>query len=93
MSGQDVTLKVGEWSDFVTFTFPIRKLIKIHGIARFYLLEMGPHFKLYLQAINFDPRDPVVPITYHKSFAREIYRKIGLWKTLGWALDTWAFDE
>jgi predicted AlkP superfamily phosphohydrolase/phosphomutase len=93
VSGQTIDLKQGEWSDFVRFEFPIRKLIKVHGIARFYLLEMGPRFKLYLSALNFDPLDPVMPITYPKSFAREIYNKIGLWKTLGWALDTWAFDE
>jgi predicted AlkP superfamily phosphohydrolase/phosphomutase len=93
VSDQDVTLREGEWSDFVRFVFPIRKLIRVHGIARFYLLEMGPHFRLYLQAINIDPTAPVLPITYPKSFAREIYQKIGLWKTLGWAIDTWALDE
>jgi len=93
VSGQEVTLQEHEWSDFVRFEFPIRQVVKIHGIARFYLLEMGPSLKLYLQAINLDPTSPGVPITYPKGFAKEIYGKIGLWKTLGWALDTWALDE
>jgi predicted AlkP superfamily phosphohydrolase/phosphomutase len=93
VSGQELTLREGEWSDFVRFEFPIRKVIRVHGISRFYLMQVGPSFKLYLQAINIDPLDPVIPITYPKSFAKEIYKKIGLWKTLGWALDTWALDE
>ncbi len=93
VSGQDVILKEGQWSDFVRLEFPIRKVVKVKGITRFYLMELGPHLKLYLQAINIDPTDPVLPITYPKSFAKEIYHKIGLWKTLGWALDTWALDE
>jgi predicted AlkP superfamily phosphohydrolase/phosphomutase len=90
---QTVHLGEGEWSDFVRFTFPIRKVIKVRGIARFYLLEMGPQLKLYLSAINLDPLDPIVPITYPEGFAKQIHDQIGDWKTLGWALDTWAFNE
>lgn len=91
--GETVTLREGEWSDFVRFTFPIRKLVRIQGIARFYLLEMGEHFRLYMSPINLDPIDPVVPVTYPDAFSKEIYDRIGNYKTLGWALDTWALNE
>lgn len=91
--GQSISLQEGEWSDFVRFVFPIRGLVKIHGVARFNLLEMGDHFRLYMSPINFDPIDPVVPVTYPEDFSNEIYEKIGDYKTLGWALDTWALNE
>ena len=54
---------------------------------------MGPHLKLYLQAINFDPQEPVLPITDPPGWSRELHRLVGNWKTLGWAMDTWALDE
>ncbi len=91
--GQEIRLKEGEWSDVVRLEFPIRRLVRISGITRFHLMELGPEVRLYMQAINLDPTDPIVPITYPKGFAGEIFRKIGFWKTLGWALDTWALDE
>ncbi|MFN8546705.1 MAG: alkaline phosphatase family protein [Candidatus Eisenbacteria bacterium] len=92
--GQDLTLKQGEWSDFVGIEFKIRKLVKVHGIARFHLIELGPRLKLYLSPINLDPMHPIVPVTYPASFAREIHDRIGGdWPTLGWGPDTWALDE
>lgn len=90
---QTLTLREHEWSDFVHLEFPIRKLVTVHGIARFHLLEMGAKFRLYLSAVHIDPLKPVIPITYPKSFAREIHSKIGDYPTLGWGIDTWALDE
>jgi len=91
--GQEVSLREGEWSNFVRMEFAMRKLVKVHGIARFHLLEMGPHLKLYMSPINLDPLKPIVPLTYPADFSKDIQSKIGDWKTLGWALDTWALNE
>jgi predicted AlkP superfamily phosphohydrolase/phosphomutase len=93
VSGRNVSLKEGEWSDFIRLEFPIRRVVRVKGITRFCLLQLGPELKLYMQAINFDPLDPVFPITSPAGFAREIFQKVGLWKTLGWAMDTWALNE
>jgi predicted AlkP superfamily phosphohydrolase/phosphomutase len=93
VSGQKLSLKEGEWSDFIRLEFPIRRVVRVKGITRFCLLQLGPQLKLYMQAINFDPLNPVFPITYPEGFAKEIFQKVGLFKTLGWAMDTWALDE
>ncbi len=90
---QEVEIAEGEWSDFVRFVFPIRKLVKIHGMARFHLLEMDDHLKLYLSAINLDPIEPIVPVSYPPEFSKDIQEAIGDYKTLGWAHDTWALNE
>jgi predicted AlkP superfamily phosphohydrolase/phosphomutase len=95
VSGKEIELKPGQWSDWVEMTFPVNPIIKIHGITRFYLISMVPEFRLYMQAINLNPiKLPAsVAVTYPKGFARQIYDRIGYWKTLGWAIDTWALDE
>ncbi len=63
--GQDLTLKAGEWSDWVRFTFPFNPLIKVHGIGSFRLMSIEPEMRLYLSPIQFDPEHlpPVLDIT------------------------------
>ncbi len=94
-SGNQLDLKVGEWSEWVSFTFPFNALVKMHGIGRFRLMELEHEVRLYLSPIVFDPRNlpPVVDITAPKSFAGELCEDYGLFKTLGWAIDTWSIAE
>jgi len=93
VAGQKFALREGEWSEFIRFEFPIRRLVRVRGIARMNLLQLGPQLKLYLQAINFDPQAPVMPITQPAGWSKELYKLVGNFKTLGWAMDTWALDE
>ena len=94
-SGQKVTLRPGEWSGWTEFVFPFNPLIKIHGISRFHLIAAQPEIKLYLSPINFDPRSlpPGFNITTPAKWAPQLARDYGLYKTLGWQIDTWAISE
>jgi len=94
-SGQTVTLKPGEWSGWTDFVFPFNPLIKIHGISRFHLITSQPEVKLYLSPINFDPRNlpPGFNISAPPKWASQLARNYGLYKTLGWQIDTWAISE
>src|SRR4051812_16898844 len=51
----DLSLKPGQWSDWVHFTFPFNSVIKVQGIGKFKLLALEPEIKLYLSPIDFDP--------------------------------------
>ncbi len=95
VSGQKVTLRPGEWSEWVDFVFPFNPLIKLHGISRFHLISSQPEVKLYLSPINFDPRQlpPGFRISAPKNWAPELAKRFGLYKTLGWQIDTWAISE
>ena len=42
VDGQKRTLKPGEWTDWVDFTFPFNPLIKLRGISRFHLIAAQP---------------------------------------------------
>jgi len=94
-SGQKLTLKQGEWSGWTDFVFPFNPLIKLRGISRFHLISVAPEIRLYLSPINFDPRNlpPGLRISTPVKWAPELAKKYGLYKTLGWQIDTWAISE
>lgn len=95
VSGQNVTLKPGEWSDWVEFEFPFSSVVSIHGISRFHLLSVQPEINLYLSPINFDPRSlpPGFGVTTPEDWAPELAEEHGPYKTIGWGIDTWAISE
>jgi predicted AlkP superfamily phosphohydrolase/phosphomutase len=94
-SGQKVTLKPGQWSGWTEFVFPFNPLIKLHGISRFHLIASQPEVKLYLSPINFDPRHlpPGFKVSAPAQWAPRLAAQYGLYKTLGWQIDTWAISE
>ena len=93
--GHSYLLREGEWSPWVPFRFTLNPLIYLYGIGRFYLIEASPVLKLYLSPINFHPVK--VPLNFSLSsprkFSKELAEELGLYKTLGWAEDTWALNE
>ncbi|HEY2093417.1 MAG TPA: alkaline phosphatase family protein [Thermoanaerobaculia bacterium] len=95
VSDQKFTLKPGEWTGWVNFEFPFNDLIKLHGISRFHLISSQPEVKLYLSPINFDPRSlpPGFKISSPTRWAPDLAKQYGLYKTLGWEIDTWAISE
>jgi predicted AlkP superfamily phosphohydrolase/phosphomutase len=90
-----ITLKPGEWSPWVVFTFPFNPLVKLRGIGRFHLATLSPEIQLYLSPINFSPADlpPSVKITAPASLAGRLVKRYGLYKTMGWKDDTWSMSE
>ena len=95
VSGQRLTLKPGDWSGWTEFVFPFNPLIKLHGVSRFHLISSQPEVKLYLSPINFDPRHlpPGFKISAPARWAPQLARQFGLYKTIGWQIDTWAISE
>jgi predicted AlkP superfamily phosphohydrolase/phosphomutase len=95
VSGQKFTMRPGQWSDWVEFVFPFNGLISVHGISRFHLISSQPEVKLYLSPINFDPRSlpPGFKVSSPTRWASQLAKQFGLYKTLGWQIDTWAISE
>ncbi|MBI4435815.1 MAG: alkaline phosphatase family protein [Candidatus Omnitrophica bacterium] len=92
--GKSYPLKESQWSPWVTFQFDFNPLLHVYGIGRFYLLSLSP-FKLYLSPINFHPaRIPFsFSISSPRRFSKDLVEEVGLFKTLGWAIDTWSLNE
>lgn len=92
---QRVTLKEKEWSDWIDFIFPYNPLIKVRGVSKFYVLSIQPELRIYLSPINFDPRHLPIGfnVTYPPSWAKELAKKFGIFRTIGWGVDTWSVSE
>ena len=95
VSGNDLSLQPGQWSDWAHFTFPFNSLIKLKGIGRFKLLSIDPEVRLYLSPIDFDPEHlpPGFPVTTPASFVKDLTHEHGLFKTRGWMIDTWSLTN
>jgi predicted AlkP superfamily phosphohydrolase/phosphomutase len=92
VSGARVELRAGEWSDWVRFVFPFNPLVKLRGIGRFHVLAIEPEVRVYLSPIQFDPSSlpPAFDITTPDALAGRMAKRFGLFKTIGWMIDTWS---
>jgi predicted AlkP superfamily phosphohydrolase/phosphomutase len=95
VSGEDLRLEPGKWSGWVHFVFPFNSLIKVRGIGKFRLLALTPEIKLYLSPVQFDPEHlpPGFDITTPPSYVHDLTHRFGLFKTIGWMIDTWSLTD
>ncbi len=93
VGGQEQTVPEGGWSDWFDLRFRGGMFVDVRGISRFYVLEVYPEIRLYLEPISMDPRNPPVPISSPPGFSSELVRRIGLYKTMGWVHETWGLNE
>jgi predicted AlkP superfamily phosphohydrolase/phosphomutase len=90
-----VTLKPGQWSDWLLLEFRVNPLIAIHGYARLRLAAVAPEIGLYLSPIQFDPErlPPGFTISSPAGFAKDLVARYGRYKTMGWGIDTWSIQS
>ncbi|TDI98334.1 MAG: nucleotide pyrophosphatase [Caldithrix sp.] len=86
-------LKKNIYTDWIELRFKAGFGINVHGIARFYLIETQPHFRLYMTPINIDPEKPALPVSYPYSYSVYLSKLFGKYATLGLAEDTWSLNE
>jgi predicted AlkP superfamily phosphohydrolase/phosphomutase len=93
VDGERLELNPGRLSEWVTLTFRAAPGIKVSGICRMMITEMGEHFSLYVTPLNIDPEKPAMPISHPSYYATYLAKKTGKFSTLGLAEDTWALNE
>jgi predicted AlkP superfamily phosphohydrolase/phosphomutase len=91
--GQSLTVPEGGWSEWRDWSFPVSDTFSVKAISRFFVLEAGERVRLYMTCLQFDPRDPYIPISEPKEYAKELAERYGLYKTIGWAEDTHALRQ
>ena len=85
IQGTKLSLKQGEWSGWVPLTFNVNFLIKLHGMTQFFVQRADSELQIYAHPANMDPRDPPIAISKPDSFAQDLVKKIGVYRTIGWA--------
>ncbi|MDD5339711.1 MAG: alkaline phosphatase family protein [Candidatus ainarchaeum sp.] len=90
--GKEYALKQGEWSEWADIQFEANPFVKVKGTGRFYLISTDP-LSLYLMPVSLDPRDPFFRISTPEWYSRQVAEDDGLYKTVGWADDTWALND
>ena len=93
LQDQDIHLQKGKWSDWVSLSFKITPLVKMRGMSQFLLLETEPDVKLYMSPVNWDPRNPPLPISKPNNWSKKLVKEVGVFRTLGWAEATWPLNE
>jgi predicted AlkP superfamily phosphohydrolase/phosphomutase len=93
IDGQHLSLEPGKWSPWIDLTFKVNFLVRVHGMAQLLLENAGNELQLFISPVNFKPDAPPVPMSSPPSFAGDLYKAIGNYRTLGWAEETWALNE
>jgi predicted AlkP superfamily phosphohydrolase/phosphomutase len=94
VAGTQVLLREQEWSPWVPISFEQGPLGRpLAAIARFYLLEVRPSFKLYVSPLNISPLRPAMPISSPPGYSADIARQVGLFYTQTWPEDTEALTD
>lgn len=94
IQGQEILIAEKEYSDWVEIKFSlIEHLASISGMIKFYLMEMGEKFRLYISPTHISPREPAVPISTPSGYSRELADNVGLFHTIGLPADTKALSQ
>jgi predicted AlkP superfamily phosphohydrolase/phosphomutase len=80
---EELLLREGCWSDWLRIRFKAGLLQSIRGLVRFLLVRRAPDFALYASPVQFDPEEPMFPISAPARFAGELAGAIGPYATAG----------
>ena len=89
----DLVLNEGEWSDWVRLGFEAAPGVAISALARFYLQEVRPVFRLYTTPLQIDPADPALPLSNPPGWAGDLHDVLGPFYTQELPQETKAFSE
>jgi predicted AlkP superfamily phosphohydrolase/phosphomutase len=87
------TLPRDDYTPWIRLNFKAGFGVKAQGLARFYLLDTEPHFRLYVTPIQIDPDKPALPISHPFTYAVYLAKTLGPFATLGVAEDTSGLNE
>lgn len=84
---RELTVREGQWSDWLKLKFKAGLLQSVHGMVRFYLAGLDPNVQLYASPVNFDPSAPMFPVSSPWEYAAELETRVGTFYTTGMVED------
>jgi predicted AlkP superfamily phosphohydrolase/phosphomutase len=93
IDGQQIDLRLGQWSDIVVLRFKAGMLFSIHAITRFLLTSLGSVTRLYALPLQIHPLHSAWHYASSRSFSKKLWNDVGPYLTLGWPQDTTALED
>ena len=62
-------------------------------MAQLLLMNADSELQLYISPVNWKPDNPPVPMSSPASFSGDLFKRLGYYRTLGWAEATWPLNE
>src|SRR5258708_8669234 len=93
VGSEKVTLKVGEYSDWIPAEFKAGMGFTAHGICRFYLKELSPEVEVYVTPVNIDPGHPDLPISHPVTYSIYLTKLFGPYAPLALPEHTWPLTH
>lgn len=91
---KEILIAEGEYSDWIEIDFSlIEGISSVTGMVKFYLLELGEKFRLYISPIHISPANPALPICTPPSYSKELVQQVGLFHTINLPADTHALSK
>ncbi len=90
---EEFILQAGEWSDWIQLDFTaVPYLAGISAMARFYLQDVRPTFRLYVTPLQINPADPIMPLSTPRSWSKQLSQDLGSFYTQELPEDTKALS-
>ena len=93
LQDSQVRLAEGDWSKWIPLEFRVNYLVRLYGMVQLHLIRAHGELQLYISPVNWRPESPVVPISSPASLSKDLYDRLGTFRTLGWAEATWPLNE
>ncbi|HDP94741.1 MAG TPA: hypothetical protein ENN40_05190 [Candidatus Aminicenantes bacterium] len=94
VQGKTLLVSEGEYSDWVEVDFPlIEGISSVTGMVKFYLMELGKRFRLYISPVHVSPLHPATDICTPDNYSRELAREAGLFHMINLPADTKALQQ
>jgi predicted AlkP superfamily phosphohydrolase/phosphomutase len=93
IAGESILLEQGKLSKWIDLEFKINLFVRVHGMAQMLLMKSDSELQLYISPVNWKPDDPPLPMSSPESFSGDLFKRLGHYRTLGWAEATWPLNE
>jgi len=92
VNDKEYGLEVDKWSDWIRVSFNTSIFKKTTGIFKVYLKNIDP-FEMYVTAVQIDPANPLVDVSYPSKYSSELVKKIGPYYSLGMPEETDGYGD
>ncbi len=86
-------LKVGEWSEIIEVKFKAGMFFNVHAITRVIVTSLQGVVRFYTLPLQIHPLHAAFHYSSSKSFAKNLWDKVGPFLTLGWPQDTTGLED